>query len=378
MKFLIVSMMESHPWGGSEYLWAETAMELARRGHDVCVSVKDWNPESPHLRQLEAKGIAVKRRLGRRAGSRRAKLASFLFGGGRDPYGWLSGLLEERNPDLVLISDGAVMLDPLLRTFLASRTTPYVNLSQANSEFLWPDDNQAEIMRDAVSHAKACCFVSQANLRLFQDQIAMPIPNGKVVWNPYGVSRNTPFSWPDEDTLTFACVARLEPSAKGQDLLFQVLSDDKWRSRDFKIMLCGDGPMKVGVARLAKMYGVSGKVEFPGQVPEISAIWERAHALIMPSRYEGLPLAAVEAMMCHRPVIATAVAGLPEIISHGETGFLSAGCTPGALDEAMELAWINRGRLQTMGKAAGEKIRILVPENPASEFADFLINWATP
>ncbi len=51
-------------------------------------------------------------------------------------------------------------------------------------------------------------------------------------------------------------------------------------------------------------------------------IWAANHLLVMPSRFEELPLAMVEAMLCARPVVATDVAGHKEIIEEGVTGFL--------------------------------------------------------
>lgn len=372
MKYLFISTMESHPWGGSEFLWAQAAAELVRRGHEVSASIRQWNPENPEVGKLQARGVKIHRRILHSRKSKAARILARLKPRTNPPNLWLEQLLEKERPDLVVFSDGAVMLNPTLRLLVASKGIPYVNLSQANAEFIWPNDSQAMVMKEAATKAVACCFVSHANLELFENQIAARLPNGHVVSNPYGVPRETPFAWPTVTTTILACVGRLEPAAKGHDLLFKVLSDPKWKERDLLVRLCGTGPMEQSVRRLASMHGVESQVRFEGHVSSVADVWETSHALVMPSRYEGLPLAAVEAMMCHRPVIATPVAGIPEVVTHGETGFLSKGCTTSALDEVMEEAWQARHEWERMGMAAGRRIREMIPVNPGAEFADFL------
>ena len=64
---------------------------------------------------------------------------------------------------------------------------------------------------------------------------------------------------------------------------------------------------------------------------------------MLPSRFEGLPLALVEAMLCPRPAVVTNVAGNTEVIEDGETGFVAAAPTAGHLDEAMEGHGVSEG-----------------------------------
>jgi glycosyltransferase involved in cell wall biosynthesis len=79
-------------------------------------------------------------------------------------------------------------------------------------------------------------------------------------------------------------------------------------------------------------------LHFTGHTESLDALWRQHHGLILPSRVEGLPLAMVEAMLRGRPVIATRVAGIPEVLEDGASGFLAAAPTVEHLDEAMQRA----------------------------------------
>jgi glycosyltransferase involved in cell wall biosynthesis len=81
----------------------------------------------------------------------------------------------------------------------------------------------------------------------------------------------------------------------------------------------GDGPMRESLAAR-----FAGRVRFRGAVPSMSDHWREIGLLCMPSRHEGLPLAALEAMANGVPVAAYAVGGLPRCIEHGRSGWLAA------------------------------------------------------
>jgi N-acetyl-alpha-D-glucosaminyl L-malate synthase BshA len=84
----------------------------------------------------------------------------------------------------------------------------------------------------------------------------------------------------------------------------------------------GDGPERVPTERRARDLGVYDDVRFLGKQDPIEEILSIADVFLMPSGSETFGLAALEAMACEVPVVATDVGGLPELIVHGETGFL--------------------------------------------------------
>jgi N-acetyl-alpha-D-glucosaminyl L-malate synthase BshA len=105
-----------------------------------------------------------------------------------------------------------------------------------------------------------------------------------------------------------------------------------------RLVMCGDGPEREGAEALARSYGIAADVVFAGQVPNIADYLSVADLLLLPSETESFGLAALEAMACETPVIATRVGGLPEVVRDGETGFLVALADTQAMAErAMEI-----------------------------------------
>jgi N-acetyl-alpha-D-glucosaminyl L-malate synthase BshA len=90
-----------------------------------------------------------------------------------------------------------------------------------------------------------------------------------------------------------------------------------------RLVMCGDGPERKRAEALADEYCIRDDVSFAGQVPNIADYLSVADLLLLPSESESFGLAALEAMACEAPVIATRVGGLPEVVLDGETGFLA-------------------------------------------------------
>jgi glycosyltransferase involved in cell wall biosynthesis len=217
-------------------------------------------------------------------------------------------------------------------------------------------------------------FVSQHNLRLTEQQLGQRLHHASLVRNPFMVPWEMSDDWPDfTEGMQLACVGRLYISEKGQDILLNVLALDKWRERKLFVTFYGSGPNKEGLESLAKFLELS-SVRFAGFVQNVPSIWNKNHALILPSRSEGLPLVIVEAMLQGRIAIVTNVAGNSEVINDGETGFVAHAVSVDALDAALERAWNCRHDWQAMGRAASMSIKNFVPQDPARIMADILLS----
>ena len=93
--------------------------------------------------------------------------------------------------------------------------------------------------------------------------------------------------------------------------------------------MAGDGPDRWAAEQLTRELGVDDHVTFLGKQDHVERLIRLAHGLLMPSQMESFGLAALEAMACGVPPVATRVGGVPELISHGVDGFLSA---PGEIE----------------------------------------------
>jgi len=95
---------------------------------------------------------------------------------------------------------------------------------------------------------------------------------------------------------------------------------DKMEAR---LLLVGDGPTAPAAMRLAAELGVADRVTMLGVVEQIEPVLQQANLLLLPSETESFGLVALEAMASGVPVVASQVGGLPEVVSHGETGYLA-------------------------------------------------------
>lgn len=102
-----------------------------------------------------------------------------------------------------------------------------------------------------------------------------------------------------------------------------------------RLLLVGDGPDRGRAQQVAEQEGVESRVVFLGKQESVAELLSCADLLLLPSASEAFGLAALEAMACGVPVVATAVGGVPEVVTHGEAGYLAP---VGAVDEMAEAA----------------------------------------
>ncbi len=105
------------------------------------------------------------------------------------------------------------------------------------------------------------------------------------------------------------------------DAVFDVFKRVRARRR-VKLLLGGDGPERARLEELARQAALESDVEIMGTVDNVRAILSIADVFLLPSAQESFGLAALEAMACELPVVASRVGGLPEVITDGVTGFL--------------------------------------------------------
>jgi glycogen(starch) synthase len=153
------------------------------------------------------------------------------------------------------------------------------------------------------------------------------------------------------------CVGRLVPQ-KGFDRAIRAFALVASRFGWARLQIAGTGPDRDGLLALARRLGVSDRVDLLGRVEpdEMPGLFARSAALVMPSRYEGLPLVALEAAWAARPVVAMSGPGLDEVVVDGVTGFLTPPGDVAALAEAMASTLGSPQRATSMGLAARSRM----------------------
>src|SRR5262249_38765337 len=90
-----------------------------------------------------------------------------------------------------------------------------------------------------------------------------------------------------------------------------------------RLLMIGDGPDRSSAEWLGRKKGLQDRVEFLGKQDSVQSKLAISDLMLMPSELESFGLAALEAMACKVPSISTNVGGVPELIDHGKTGFLT-------------------------------------------------------
>ena len=359
-RIAFIATNDSVPWGGSEELWQQTALRMVKTGYTVGVSVVGWEPRVPQIEALAQAGCQIDYRWYNKKPLHRLRFKAYKQ---ETYYRWL----DRFKPDIAIISQSTNIDGDQWMEACLTRSIPYAPIAQAATPSEWPIDEHSQRLARTYRYAKASFFVSQRNIELTTKQIAAQLPHAQIVRNPCKVSYEAAPPWPASTTWKLACVGRLEPSSKGQDLLFEVLSAQKWRQRPLEVTLLGKGTRQEALARLKDLWQLD-RVRFGSFANNIESVWANHHALVLPSRYEGLPLAVVEAMLCARPCIVTDVAGNAELIEDNVHGFVATAPKADCLDEALERAWQQREQWYNIGQAAAVKVRHSVPSDPIGAF----------
>jgi glycosyltransferase involved in cell wall biosynthesis len=150
------------------------------------------------------------------------------------------------------------------------------------------------------------------------------------------------------------CVGRL-CGEKGQLLLVQAAAILAQEGRKFTLVLVGDGELRPEIERLMDKYGLADHIEMIGWASADRVKQEilKSRALVLPSFAEGLPVVLMEAMCLGRPVLTTYIAGIPELVIDGKTGWLFPAGSEEELVRAMRACLETPiDILQTMGDLA--------------------------
>jgi glycosyltransferase involved in cell wall biosynthesis len=124
-----------------------------------------------------------------------------------------------------------------------------------------------------------------------------------------------------------------------------------------RIAIVGDGPLRRKLRRRAARLGLEGRIAFLGERPDAPRIISLFDIFVLPSLWEGLPFVLVEAAALGKPIVASGVDGVPEVIEDGKTGVLIRPGEPTALAEAVVRLLEDRESAALLGQAA----RALIP-----------------
>jgi glycosyltransferase involved in cell wall biosynthesis len=178
------------------------------------------------------------------------------------------------------------------------------------------------------------------------------VPNAAV--GPQGAERSRSDGVPDGPFVL--SLGQLD-ERKGHHVLVAAWPDVVRARAGARLVLVGDGPCRAELESQARALGVTTSVIFAGFRGDPDAFVAACTMLVQPSLTEGMPNAVLEAMAAGKPVVASRVGGIPEIVLDGETGALVPGGDPRALAGAILALLDDPGRAARLGLAGAARAR---------------------
>lgn len=333
-----VGFLNTNPdWGGGERWFLDASASLSARGHAV---IRYGRPGTPLFRRW---GDAA-RSVSALGAADAADLDVLLCNSGRELRQALRVLPGAPGPRLVLRRG----LDrPLRDNWIRRRSWRRLSAILVNSE-----------ATGATVRGSLPWFPGERVHRIYN-----PVTLDGVADEP----RSGPYR--------LGIVGRLV-GQKGHDVLLEALP--LLGELDWTLTVAGDGALADELRERARRLGVDGRCRFLGEVRAVAAVYAALDLVVIPSRYEGFCFVAAEAALAGRPVVASRVSSLPEVVVDGETGVLVPPEDPPALAAAI----LERARDPEGSRAMGEAGRRRARErfDPATlvgELEAFLARVAT-
>jgi glycosyltransferase involved in cell wall biosynthesis len=195
--------------------------------------------------------------------------------------------------------------------------------------------------------------VSQAVAQRLIQKLPWPERKVQVIHNCISAASNSINCKPIERTSqpVVLTVARLDEQ-KGHHYLLEAAV----QVPEAQFVLAGDGPLRASLEAQARSLGVERQVRFLGYRKDVSELLANCDVFVLPSLYEGLPLAILEAMWAGKPVIATQIGGTDEAVITGETGLLIPPADPVALATAIRTILADQSLAQRLASAGRARV----------------------
>ncbi len=161
-----------------------------------------------------------------------------------------------------------------------------------------------------------------------------------------------------DDGPAIVAVANLFP-LKGHRYLLEAVELLVGRWPRLRCVLVGDGPERSALEQHARRLGLEERVRFAGWIDEPAKrrVIERSRCVVLPSLSEGLPVCVLEAMAFSKPVVASRIGGIPEIVEDGRTGMLVPPADSRALAEAIHALLSDAALAERMGQAGRQRLQ---------------------
>ena len=294
-------------------------------------------------------------------------------GGRRGPVGrwWaLRAALEDWGPDLLhgFLFQGSWYARWAARKLKVPCIAAVRTIEQEKQWHLWLDRGTRGLVTRYTANAEAVQAFLLPRLGLAPDRVTV-IPNGldpAALTVPAGAAA----AWRralgvPADHLLIGTLGRLRHE-KGHRLLLEALARLPADLPPWAAVVAGDGPERAALEALGSAPPLAGRVYLPGALPDPLLFLHACDLFVLPSKWEGMPNALMEAMAIGRPCLATAVGGVVEL-ARGETVRLVPPRDPAALADGLAALLRDPAGRDRLGEAAAVAIRERYPISNTAE-----------
>lgn len=301
-------------YGGSGIVATELGLELANRGHDIHF-ITYANPIrlDPGIPRIHYHEVEV------------SNYPLFQY----PPYclalaSRMAEVAERYSLDLLHVhyaiphSISALLARQMMETV---RRLPFITtLHGTDITLVGVDRSYFPITKFSIDKSDGVTSISEY-LRMQTVEVFGVVNEIRVIHNFVNCDLYTPGP-PKKGTKHLIHLSNFRPVKRVLDCI-RILAEVR-KQTSVHLLMVGDGPDRGPAERLAFDLGVGADVTFLGKQDHVERLLPTADILLMPSEMEGFGLAALEAMACGLPAVATNVGGVPELIAHGVDGYLEA------------------------------------------------------
>lgn len=250
---------------------------------------------------------------------------------------------------------------PALAAYAASRLTgiPYSFTAHAHDIYV-----ERPMLREKIERARFVVTISEYNRRFLEDLYGSVAADRLLVIH-CGTDPEL-FRPPDarpSGPWTMVCVASLQPQ-KGQSHLVEACRQLTASGLEVRCLLVGDGESRGALTEQIRQAGLGSVVQLLGQQPRhrVVELLGAADVVVQPSvvlasgKMEGIPVALMEALAMERPVVATSISGVPELVEDGVTGLLVDQGDPGQLAAALLRLHADEALAKRLGRAGRVRV----------------------
>jgi glycosyltransferase involved in cell wall biosynthesis len=273
-------------------------------------------------------------------------------------YAWLSRLLfilRNRRCHLMHAHEFAMNTYASMASVITG--TPIVTTVHGKSYY--PDKCHRRLAYRFVSKRSTMVAVSNDIRQFLVTNIGINDDNVMTIHNGIEFNLYHPDNFPSDNIRSDLNIARNQPvivsvgnlyPVKGHFYLLKALKIIKKQFHNIILIIAGRGNLLGELQKQASELNIHQNVLFLGFREDIHAILHAADIFILPSISEGLPLAALEAMACEKPVVASNVGGIPEVVIDRQTGLLVPARNPDSIAQKVQLLLRNNNFASKLGK----------------------------